>query len=240
MRPIEKWNPGQNGVKATYNPWSNAKEKLAENLGEYCSFCEKPVSDEALHVEHIQPKGLPKYDSLKYDWNNFLLSCQRCNGPDNKGVKDVIINEIHLPNRNNTALSISYGDYGMVVINPALKGQSKTKAQKLIDLVGLEMMPGVPDYKRKDKRWERRKNIWELAVRYYDKYQTELVTDVQIIVDLAIATGFWSVWYSVFKGIPEILKPLIEQFPGTSLQCFDNRKRYKPVHRNPKNQSDPT
>lgn len=46
MRPIEKWDVGHTYdnneiVKAYYNPYRNAKSVLVENLGSYCSYCEK-------------------------------------------------------------------------------------------------------------------------------------------------------------------------------------------------------
>ena len=95
MRPVTKLKPGdsitlidktRHQIQAIYKPYGNAKEPLAANIGEYCSYCERPVSDAALAVEHIKAKGLPKYKYLQFEWLNFLLACARCNGADNKAA----------------------------------------------------------------------------------------------------------------------------------------------------------
>ena len=110
MRPILKLKPKEKiiihgkpeTIDETYKPHQSAKPILTANIDEYCSYCERPASDEALHIEHIQPKGLSQYESLEFSWSNFLLACARCNGADNKSNKDVVFSEIHLPHLQNT------------------------------------------------------------------------------------------------------------------------------------------
>jgi uncharacterized protein (TIGR02646 family) len=121
MRPIEKWNHTDTTiippVNEYYKPYQSAKTDLERNIDGYCVYCERPSTDDAAHVEHIQPKALPKYAHLIYSWSNFLLSCSRCNGTDNKGNKDVVFSDIHLPNQNNTIISIFHGEGGYVQAN---------------------------------------------------------------------------------------------------------------------------
>jgi uncharacterized protein (TIGR02646 family) len=224
MRPVCKWSfPStiKPELEEEYNPYSEAKPFLEENLGGYCSYCEKPCTDEGLHVEHIQPKATGLYPNLQYKWSNFLLSCQRCNGTDNKGDKDVILNDIHLPHINNTFRSIKYGKGGTVAVNPALPLHQQTKAQALIDLVGLDKNPAHPDYLLKDKRWSRRKTAWDLAERYLKKYNTSPFGP-DIIVDLAKGCGFWSVWMTVFENIIPIRDALVNDFHDyTYKDCYN-------------------
>lgn len=66
MRPVEKWAVGTNGVEAEYQPYKGAKPKLAENLGDFCSYCDRQLDVIALEVEHVGPKSLTKYATLKY------------------------------------------------------------------------------------------------------------------------------------------------------------------------------
>ena len=231
MRPVQKLDVGAvvmiNGVRHTitaiYNPYSDAKTPLAANIGEYCSYCERPVSDEALHIEHVQAKALLQYIGLQYNWSNFLLACQRCNGMDNKGNQEVIYANIHLPHLNNTLMSIQYGTGGIVRIHPNLVVGSVEyqKAKKLIDLVGLDKRPGHTDYLPNDKRWLKRDKVWQLAKKYKQKYNAKQI-DIETIIDLAKANGFFSVWFSVFDLHFAVKLALIKAFEGTAVNCFDN------------------
>lgn len=117
MRPVVKLAPGKypcgDGssltIKTDYHPnYKDAKPHLVFNLGCMCSYCEKAFDDEReLAVEHIQAKkykdenGNYPYAALETKWENFLLSCATCNGPDNKGDKNVVYGECHLPHLNN-------------------------------------------------------------------------------------------------------------------------------------------
>jgi uncharacterized protein (TIGR02646 family) len=222
MRPVDKWKVKQLVKKLAilkiYKPYSKAKVVLEDNLGTYCSYCEKPISDESMHVEHIKPKH--KYKKLQYSWSNFLVSCQRCNGVDNKGIKDVIYKNMHYPHKNNTYLSIVYTNNGTALVNPKLTGVEKDKAQKLIELVGLHKTKGVPGHNEGDKRAERRKTIIDLAIRYkrdFDSPNTKLTAE--FISDFAVSNGFWSIWMEIFKTDQRVCDQLVSKFKGTFNDC---------------------
>ncbi len=251
MRPVTKLSPGvyhcQDGftiqINSGYPDYRDAKYPLVFNLGRMCSYCEKSFDDEReLAVEHIQAKrykdgnGNYPYEALATKWDNFLLSCATCNGPDNKGDKNVVYGECHLPHLNNTFLSLRYKAGGVVEVNPALRGKSLDNAKALLLLVGLNK--GPKDSRPKDKRWLVRTEKWNLAMRYLRKLEAGS-TDVETIVDLVKGHGCWSIWFTVFKEHPEVLKELIEQFPGTAKECFDPANNYEPVPRNPQNNIDP-
>ena len=245
MRPVTKASVGdvlalvdgtQHSVVGTYSPYQNAKPALVANLGRFCSYCEEAYHyDRDLHVEHIQPKGLPKYAHLETAWTNFLLGCATCNGTDNKGDKDVVLAEYHLPHLNNTYKSLEYRDGGVVMVNPALAGDSQTHARALLELVGLDKSPATscPG----DKRWQKRREDWKKAERYLNKYNAHKA-DEETIVDLVKSGGGWSIWFTVFKGCDAVRERLVNDFPGTCKECFDPNNHYEPVDRNPGN-SDP-
>jgi uncharacterized protein (TIGR02646 family) len=224
MRPVNKWPIGTtyltHTIQQTYNPYNQAKPYLEANIGGYCSYCERVIEDEAMHIEHIQAKSLPMYFHLKYEWNNFLVACHRCNGVDNKHNKDVVFNQTHLPHINNTHLSISYFEDGTVTVTPGLNPDETAKAQSLIDLVGLDKILGDPRHLEGDKRYERRKTAWKFAAKLkadYDKIDTFL-TPVYI-AEFAAIKGFWSVWMKVFNNNPEVQNELILAFNGTFPDC---------------------
>lgn len=223
MRPIVKWPVGHNysthTITQRYNPYSNSKPHLEANIGCYCSYCEKPISDESMHVEHIRPKSI--HANLEFEWDNFLVSCQRCNGTDNKGTKDVNFNQTHMPHLNNTFLSIIYFADGSISVDPRMLGAESAKAQSLIDLVGLDKISGHPEHKEGDKRFERRKTIWEIAEKMklnYSAANTSLTPD--FIATCATKMGFWSVWMTIFSDFPEVQNELINVFNGTFSDCI--------------------
>lgn len=241
MRPVKKLSVGDTikvdgkdvVITEDYNPHETAKPVLKANIGSYCSYCEQWVNiDYNLDVEHVQPKGLPKYYSLEFKWSNFLLACKRCNGSDNKSNDDVILNEIYLPHIHNTFYCIKYLEGGLVIINPEIPITSTEyrKTKKIIDLVGLDKNPKHPDYKPKDNRWELRYEAWELAEKYLDKFTKE-TTDADTIIDLALSRGFFSIWFTVFQAHDDVKKALIEKFTGTAAECFDASNHYAPIKR---------
>jgi uncharacterized protein (TIGR02646 family) len=223
MRPVIKWDPLDptlnQPINIVYQPYKTAKPDLVRNIGFYCSYCERRLNGEALHVEHIQPKGLPQYRHLMYSWSNFLLSCSRCNGRDNKGDADVIPNQILLPHLNDTYHSLKYLEGGLVIVNPNILPNLKLEAQALIDLVGLDKCPGHAHHLVGDIRWMERDNAWKLASKYHLKLASN-ETDADTVTDLAVENGFWSVWFSIFFDFPDVLNLLVTKFNGTNPAFF--------------------
>jgi hypothetical protein len=60
-----------------------ARADLVAAIGEFCSFCELPIADHLLPVEHRAPKA--RYPTYTVWWWNFLLACRDCNST--KGSK---------------------------------------------------------------------------------------------------------------------------------------------------------
>lgn len=45
-----------------------------------CAFCESYMDHvSAPHIEHYRPKGNEEFQHLTFEWNNWLISCGRCN-----------------------------------------------------------------------------------------------------------------------------------------------------------------
>jgi hypothetical protein len=91
----------------------------------------------------------------------------------------------------------------------------------------------TPANKASDKRLESRRLSWKRAQlaklrllnNNYEAFR-------ELIVDTAEAIGFWSVWMTVFKDDPDMLRRFIEAFPGTCKVCFDEQNNYAPIFRN--------
>lgn len=249
MRPIVKLSPGTYSmpdgtlidVLKSYEDYRDAKPALACNLGMFCSYCEDAYHQlRDLHVEHVQPKGYEEdgrkiYAHLEKEWSNFLLSCATCNGADNKDTKNVVLEECHLPHRNNTFKSLVYKAGGVVEVNPLLTGDACTHARNLLDLVGLGKSPATSS--PGDTRYKKRTADWDLACKYREKFDAGKIS-VDAIVDIVKARGGWSIWFAVFSGCDNVREALLD-FPGTAKQCFDARNHYEPLDRNP-GLADPT
>ena len=246
MRPVSKKPVGESieledgsvhTILEDYNPYGKARPVLLANLGHYCSYCEDHFhSGTNLQTEHIQPKGLEicgikPYHELSTKWDNFLLGCATCNGKGNKGNKDVTLSEIHLPHRNNTYLSLIYKEAGVVIPNPALTGKSLSNAKALIELVGLDKEDSDTD-----GRCGMRREIWDKAVNYLDDYNNGEIK-LKHLIDYIKAVGGWSIWFTVFKEHREVREALVNEFPGTSHECFN--EDFNPIPRHQENPDDP-
>jgi uncharacterized protein (TIGR02646 family) len=238
MRPVIKSAlPKEKGRPKSYKPHTKANNDLEANLGPYCSYCEVFSSD--LEIEHIISQD--QDDTLAHDWDNFLLACGKCNGKGGKSNKNVDFTTMHFPHLNNTFLSFSYKEGGLITVNPALTGISRTHAENMLNLIGLDKYPGNPKYPKRnqnDSRWKHRRIAWEWAMKYLPEYEAGQKT-AQQIVDFATQKGFFSVWYTVFANHPAVKQLLIRSFAGTATNCFDTTNSFQPVPRNPESQTDP-
>lgn len=240
MRPVEKKNVGETvsyvnsknqtiteTIQEYYSPYNNAKMPLLGNLGWFCSYCEGTQLPNELAVEHIEPKGTNGEETA---WNNFLISCGICNSI--KGHPVIHEEDYHWPHTDNTFRDFIYTAGGAVMLNPHLDEDEKGKAKKLFDLVKLGAYPGneigpTP----RDFRWKKRLETWDLAERLRNKFNAG-IADVEEIICLAQKLGYWSVWFTVFKGYDEVRKRLISDFTGTCASCFDANNHYEPIKRN--------
>jgi uncharacterized protein (TIGR02646 family) len=215
MRPVERGLAPQ-----IYAQYGDAIEDLKSRLGSYCSYCERQVAA-SLAVEHVIPKSL--YPQLEKEWDNFLLGCTNCNSL--KGDRVVEIKNFIWPDRDNTLLALVYSKGGFVRLADNLNNEQKTKAQALLDLVGLQRHParGWVKPAKKDKRWQNREESWATAERCRELLENLEQADAarDLVLEVARNNGFFSVWMTVFNDYPDIKRELIKSFPGTAISCFD-------------------
>lgn len=222
MRPILR---GPSPIAIDYSNYTEAKPDLVARLGPFCSFCERPVTTQ-LAVEHIQPKGLACYAHLIGRWSNFLLACVNCNST--KKDKDLQPQNAYLPDRDNTFFAYIYLPNGVIEASPVLSPPQAATAKETLKLLGLDK-PVVNTLDENGTlvaldRVSQRMEAWLAA--------TEAKNDIDVspgnaelkkyVVKLAIKTGFFSVWMTVFNGDANMRLALINAFKGTSTSgCFD-------------------
>ena len=203
MRSINRgpWPLGKDGLRVPFPDYRYARVPLTERIGEYCSYCERPGD---LHVEHIVPKSVEK--QLETDWSNFLLGCVNCNS--RKSDKNKSRKRFLWPDRDDTFRAFAYRSGGRVSVGANLPEDEHRKATSLFDLVGL----GAAGT-RTDRRRHKRRRVWDQAVNV-----RRLISDCNsrvLAVDVALGTGFFSVWMAVFHDDEDMRRRLIAAFPGT-------------------------
>ncbi|CAH1215780.1 hypothetical protein PAECIP111893_04027 [Paenibacillus plantiphilus] len=222
MRPIEKGSipSGANGLQIQLTKYQEARGHLIERLGTYCSYCERALGGN-IAVEHIQPKS--KAPGLSLSWNNFLLACGNCNSI--KADKQIVMTDYFWPDSDNTARAFEYSTGATISPNQALNAPQSQMAINTIKLTGLDRVPSsdpLINPEAKDRRWRERRTAYDMAERAKRRLATCNTNEMrEQIVESATATGFFSVWMSVFKDDVNIMTRFIGAFPGTSSCCYD-------------------
>jgi uncharacterized protein (TIGR02646 family) len=132
MRPVLRGNSPR---ADDFDEYRDAFPTLAARLGPFCSYCERRIAT-MLAVEHIQPKDLPAYAHLKFRWENFLLGCVNCNST--KKDKDVVLSQVLLPDRDNTAAAYQYTMDGRIEVRAGLTVDQEAMARRTLALTGLD------------------------------------------------------------------------------------------------------
>lgn len=202
MRPVQR--PAYTGPVVTR--YQAYLEPLVEALGPYCSYCE--ILDK-LDVEHVVPTS--HSPDQKLNWDNLLLGCPRCNR-DFKN-NDNESRDGHLwPDLDDTFHAFTYFPDGRVKVAEGLEEQTKTKAQALITLICLDDS-AQPHPARNLARRTAFRVASHAKRRYIDGHQT--LDEVLVQAE----QGYWSVWMTVFRDLPEVRRRLLEHpsYPGTAV-----------------------
>ncbi|MBL0385294.1 HNH endonuclease [Tumebacillus sp. ITR2] len=236
MRPIEKSRHPRDHQQQilTFPTYQHARGPLLETIGSYCSYCERPLSNPA--VEHKMCRQHHPHFELK--WNNFLLSCTNCNSTKAHHNHLVLLDCIW-PDRDNTYLAFVYTAGGNIEVNSNLPTLIQERAQRTLDMTGIHRKPSLdiavnPTFP--DQRWKKRREAWNEATDARQDLQEDLGTPNEAkmkkhIINQAKATGYWSIWMTVFHDDPDMKKRLIDAFTGTSSTCFDATQQPVPRRR---------
>lgn len=214
MRPVDRGIP-----PAAYLRYQDAGPDLQARIGDYCSYCERQIETH-LAVEHVQPKSL--VPGLQTDWSNFLLACVNCNS--SKGDTAVSLPDYFWPDVDNTLSALAYLRGGLVEPRPTVAPNLIGKTQATIRLTGLDRHPGNPgrEPKAADRRWLRRQQAWQKAEWCRQKLgEQDSVQTRQLIVEVAIGRGEFSIWWTVFAGDVDMRRRLRDAFLGTHAASFD-------------------
>lgn len=251
MRPLDKGTtPQVDGQDIQVEEYGEWRRYLIERIGYYCAYCNIPLSHN-LNVEHVVAKT-PRQGNEAGDyltWENMLLACGPCN--NTKGNLPVDNEMLYLPEHNNTLIPFDVQEHlenpnaAIIVPNIKLNVIQDRKAKTTIQLVGLDQI----DLREKvvDIRWKKRKAALLLAETSYDLYSKikkalpeEIENAAKHIARTAAETGFFLIWFKVFKNERAVMQKLLdsEYIPGTAIGCFEGPD-YNLKNRNPNNREDP-
>lgn len=182
-------------------------------------------------IEHIKPKVF--YPQLKSHWSNFLLVCPYCNSHKIATIPKKYKENYFWPHLNNTLLVFDY-EQVLPHIKPfdSLTQDQKKRANNLIELYGLRK-ESTSDGSA-DTRWIEKLKAYKMAIDRRLEYQKGMNHSVKAIVDLAVQSGFFSIWLKVFEDIPLIRTALIQrkEFYLLNTNCFDNSLQLQPRNTN--------
>ena len=220
MRPVNKGK----APEKVYKDYRDAEPDLEERIGAYCSFCEMPIK----HVPEVEHKEAKAKGGAKLEWENLLLSCKYCNTRKGTQVGKGDKGKYLWPDEDDTFHAYRY-DRDLPRLNESfLKKQGermRKKADNTYQLFKLNNMPITP--KDKDRRYMLRneaRNYATQSKRGLEKVRTPLERTMYInaMKNLALESGFFSVWMEVFHEDEEIKQILIETFKGTKEEyCKD-------------------
>jgi uncharacterized protein (TIGR02646 family) len=220
MRPVHR---GSSPQACDYDDYRDAFGELASRMGMFCSYCERRIPTQ-LAVEHIQAKGLPAYAHLEGCWENFLLGCVNCNST--KKDQDVVLADVLLPDRDNTAAAYEYKMDGTITTPGGLTPAQREMAERTLALTGLDRRASaVVDSNGKlvaIDRVAQRMEIWLIALESKKDLQANPSDALRRqIARTAVGHGLFSIWMTVFSDDLAVRKLLIAEFPGTATDCFD-------------------
>ena len=245
LRPIRRGvSPTGN---ETHSPYKLAKPYLIDKLSSgwsngrhiasYCSYCERKI-DTNLAVEHIQPKnGEFGHPELEFTWSNFLLACVNCNST--KGAKEVLLNNLLLPDRDNTFYAFKYRADGIIEARDTLSPINRTRANNTLKLLGLdketrETFSAIDNLIAQD-RSSQRIEVWGIAEEALSNYSDNVENKIikELIIKNMLLSGFFSIWMTVFKDCTEMKNLFINAIHGTRESgCFDDEANVITPHPN--------
>lgn len=227
MRPVDK---GSSSPYEKNKVYQDALTYLEERIGLYCSYCEMPIKH-VPEVEHIVAKS--RGGDLTA-WSNLLLACKYCNTRKLAEVTPETKEDYLWSDEYNTAIGYTYYN-GFPQINESelrkldITGEIYKKAKNLYDLVSLDHIKDKNEKKKtRDRRFIERTATYYRAIDSLEGWQESKSAPKpfrenlkkQIVMTVG-AEGFFSVWLTVFSEEPEICNALIESFPGTRKECYD-------------------
>lgn len=241
MRAVNKGKSPYESIKE----YQDAIPFQENRIGLYCSYCEMSIK----HVPEVEHKVSKSLGGELTAWKNLLLGCKYCNTRKKDKVTPQDKNQYFWPDEDNTAIAYTYEDGYPKVNKEYLQeldptGNLYKKAVNTYKVVGLGNDP-TKKIGEKDRRFFNRNSTyyraldslksWKNLKEAPDLWREDMKKQILMT---ATAEGFFSVWLTVFSEEPELCNALIERFPGTRKECYDESGRPQKMILEPKKDDD--
>jgi hypothetical protein len=161
------------------------------------------------------------------------LACGNCNS--SKGSDRLSLVDYVWPDSENTLRAFKYESEGKILPSTGFGRILDQKNEDTWKLLGLNRHPDstvvgfvIPTVK--DKRWVHRKLEWQKAAdSKVSLLRNDTVDLRQMIVEMAVSRGMFSIWYTVFSDDKDMKRRLVLKFDNTEISCFD--VEYDPIAR---------
>lgn len=237
MRAVNKGDSPYESIKE----YQDAIPFQKDRIGLYCSYCEMSIK----HVPEVEHKVSKSLGGELTAWENLLLGCKDCNTRKKDKVTPQDKDQYLWLDEDNTAIAYVYKK-GYPEVNKEylqeldLTGKLYKKAVNTYTVVGLGNDP-TNKTGEKDRRFLDRNSTYHRAQESLKNWKNlKEAPDLwkedmkKQILMTATAEGFFSVWLTVFSEEPEICNALIESFPGTRKECYDESGRPQKMILKPK------
>lgn len=176
---------------------------LAERFRHKCAFCEfKPEPCSNPQVEHYRPKSRPEFEDRMFAWENWLLSCGRCNQqkwthfPDCDGTPCLLDPTCEEPSEH-----LEFRGAGILPLT--------TRGSETIRIVGLDRSP-LSDDRALWLNHIRSALLLVQAAEFFDAARLFLIWATQDDAPHAAMTRQYLRAYTSTLGRPEIQHPRVE------------------------------
>lgn len=235
MRPINKGSKPI--MKVT--KYRDYYDVLKNRIGCYCSYCERPLPNSELPIEHVRPQSTNKEYTLC--WNNLLLSCYTCNSHKDKceqqlrNINDLNFGVYAFPHIYDTYHLITYPEPTyMPIFNENQDPIYKSKVDNLLKLLKIENIDNLTEEELLEENEISSKRIMsgqeakELREDLNkDMSQEKIDGAIKKIKREIVKCGFWSIWMKYFEDIDEIKLMLLDFIHGTEKRYFQDEQTHK-------------
>jgi uncharacterized protein (TIGR02646 family) len=176
-------------VKDALDDWSHGK----------CAYCETGINARrSQHVEHFKPKAL--FPSLVYDWRNYFLACDGCNGA--KLDKWPEAGDYVRPDEGRPEALFAFNEQGGITAAPAAIDAQRTVEDFQLDRSGLRRFRRVAI----QKELKMLHGVIESSLPMEEKRQQaqSIVKEAEaptVPYSQALGQNLRRLWYEHFPGV---------------------------------------
>ena len=134
-------------------------DPLLRATGNRCAFCDGPVGAESREtIEHFRPKSRIEFAHLAYAWVNLFPACDMCQSRKREQWDELLLKP-DLPDYTFERYFVAQHRTGEIAAAPYASAEEKQRAEKTIQLYGLNLPARVSQRLRAIRNYPRTPRI---------------------------------------------------------------------------------